>query len=139
MPSNLSGHQEAKLYGRIQVCCATQNGSAIRLRLANASDPSGYTWKRSEPPTVSGATVSATFTPESPTAVVAVDVLQFMFEGEPECVLYNGIGGPDNATAIAASPFFVALRPRDSGAQKLFLGPLQLYTKSLYKHCVGPR
>jgi hypothetical protein len=36
-------------------------------------------------------------------------LLQFMFEGEPECVLYNGVGGPDNGTAIAASPFYVTL------------------------------
>jgi len=82
----------------------------------------GYTWQRTEPPSVSGNTVHATFKPmpaaaAAPAAagssgaasVVDTERLQFMFEGEPECVLYNGVGGPDNGTAIAASPFYVSL------------------------------
>jgi len=95
------------------ICCATQNGSAIKLRVVNDSDPSGYTWQRSEVPTVvsGSSTVAATFRPSDPAALVATDMLQFMYEGEPECALYNGIGGPDNATAIAASPFYVSLDP----------------------------
>lgn len=76
------------------ICCATENGSAIKLRIDNASDPTGYTWQRTEPPTVKGSTVSATFKSGLASATVAIDLLQFMFEGEPECVLYNGIGGP---------------------------------------------
>jgi hypothetical protein len=60
-------------------------------------------------PTVAGNVVMATFTPEPAGAVVSTDVLRFMYEGEPECVLYNGNGGPDNSTAIAASPFYVKL------------------------------
>lgn len=94
------------------ICCGSQNGSAIKLRVVNASDATGYTWQRTELPTVSGSTVRATFKPDpasSETATVATDLLQFQFEGEPECVLYNGIGGPDNSTAVAASPFFVSL------------------------------
>ena len=71
--------------------------------------PQGYTWQRTEPPTVSGSTVTAVFTSVGLATVVDTESLQFMFEGEPECVLYNGVGGPDNGTAVAASPFFVSL------------------------------
>lgn len=92
-----------------KICCTTKNGSAVQLRIENASAPGGYTWARSEVPTVTGSTVTAIFVPESATAVVATDTLRFMYEGEPECVLYNGVGGPDNGTAIAASPFYVSL------------------------------
>lgn len=88
-------------------------------------------------PMVYGNTVHATFTPSPSDAKVTNNLLRFMFEGEPECgmklaihrnsyfygaetnpsvrcqfgcaVLYNGVGGPDNSTAIAASPFFVSL------------------------------
>ncbi len=31
--------------------------------------------------------------------------LRFDFEGYPQCALYNGVGGPDNHTGIAAPPF----------------------------------
>ena len=65
-------------------------------------------------PTAAGNIVNATFEPtfESKAdlqAGVDVTLLRFMYEGEPECVLYNGVGGPDNATAVAAWPFFVHL------------------------------
>jgi hypothetical protein len=91
------------------ICCSAKNGSAVQLRVVNSSDPTGYTWQRSEIPTVSGNTVSAVFLPVPVSAVVDVAMLRFMYEGEPECVLYNGVGGPDNATAVAASPFYVAI------------------------------
>jgi len=91
-------------------CCKTMNGSAVQLRIANASDPTGYTWKRSNVPTVSGpSTVTAVFTASDSAVEVSTTLLRFLYEGEPECVLYNGDGGPDNKTAVAASPFYVSL------------------------------
>jgi hypothetical protein len=76
------------------VCCSAANGSAVQLRTQNATDPTGYTWQRSELPVVSGpTTITARFTPEPADAVVSTELLRFMFEGEPECVLYNGVGG----------------------------------------------
>ena len=58
---------------------------------------------------MSGTKVTAVIVPETASVVVSTELLRFMYEGEPECVLYNGVGGPDNHTAIAASPFFVSL------------------------------
>ena len=102
-------------------CCRFDNGSAIQLRVVNASDPTGFTWQRSAKPVVQsdGVSIKASFK-ASAGEVVSVDLLRFMYEGEPECVLYNGKGGPDNATAIAASPFFVDL---SSGASPPVLVP----------------
>ena len=36
------------------ICCQSQNGSAVQLRVENSSDPTGYTWHRSEVPVVTG-------------------------------------------------------------------------------------
>ena len=96
-------------------CCGAQNASAVQLRVANASDPTGFTWQRAGLPVVeAGSAVTAVFKPTYETdadAEVGVDTdrVRFMYEGEPECVLYNGVGGPDDATAIAASPFYVTI------------------------------
>jgi hypothetical protein len=76
------------------ICCVTRNGSAIQLQVANASDRTGFTWERTEPPTVAGNVVTASFTPDSPGAAVSLDLLRFMYTGEPECVLYNGVSRP---------------------------------------------
>ena len=38
-------------------------------------------------------------------------------------MLYNGVGGPDNATAIAASPFEVSLPGATGGAPSLVPAP----------------
>jgi hypothetical protein len=94
------------------ICCGHKNGSALQLRVVNTSDLTGYTWQRTELPSVlNSTTISATFLPEPLGATVAVDMLRFLYEGEPECVLYNGVGGPDNRTAIAATAFEVSLSP----------------------------
>lgn len=91
------------------ICCDSKNGSALQLQVANTSSPTGYTWQRTEVPTVNGNMVTATFVPDPIGATVTPDRLRFMYEGEPECILYNGVGGPDNDTAIAATPFDVSL------------------------------
>jgi hypothetical protein len=52
------------------ICCSHMNGSAIQLRVENATDPTGYSWQRSGLPTVTGNTVTALFTPEPRTATV---------------------------------------------------------------------
>lgn len=103
------------------ICCGSRNGSAIKLRVENASAPSGYSWQRTESPSVvSGTrTVTARFYPMPPDATVATDQVQFMYEGEPECALYNGVGGPDNGTAIAATAFHVSLQEGRGGTPAL--------------------
>ena len=103
-------------------CCGSKNGSAVQVRVVNATDMTGYTWQRSASPTVvNGNTVTAAFTPDPANAVVDTTQLRFMYEGEPECVLYNGVGGPDDGTAIASSPFYVDLKP--TGAWSLVPAP----------------
>lgn len=37
------------------------------------------------------------------------------FEGFPQCALYNGVGGPDNHSGIAASPFSTKPEPDAPG------------------------
>lgn len=34
--------------------------------------------------------------------------LRYDWEGYPQCALYNGVGGPDDHTGIAAPPFLIA-------------------------------
>ena len=34
--------------------------------------------------------------------------VRYDWEGYPQCALYNGVGGPDNHTGIAATPFLIA-------------------------------
>ena len=40
--------------------------------------------------------------------------LRYAWEDFPQCAIYNGVGGPDNHTGVAAAPFRRAL-PRASG------------------------
>jgi hypothetical protein len=112
-------------------CCSHANGSALALRVANASDATGFSWQRTEQPVVGadGVSITATFNFNPPglsgagagagaaaeaaaaaaaaAAAVDLDLLRFNYEGEPECALYNGAGGPDGGAGVAASPFFV--------------------------------
>eukprot|EP00040_Diaphanoeca_grandis_P022645 m.122132 g.122132 ORF g.122132 m.122132 type:complete len:517 (+) comp28902_c0_seq1:561-2111(+) len=92
-------------------CCNTSSmqNSPIMLRVENKSDVTGFTWQRTSLPQVgpNGMTVTATFTPTPSDAVFSTSLIRFTYEGEPECILYNGVGGPDDHTGIAAVPFFV--------------------------------
>jgi len=54
-------------------------------------------WTR-VPATVVGSLVRLT----SPSPIVGI---RLSWEGYPQCALYNGVGGPDNHTALAAAPF----------------------------------
>lgn len=48
------------------------------------------------------------------TQVADVLGIRYAWEGYPQCILYNGNGGPDDHTALAAAPFEVCLHPSGS-------------------------
>ena len=93
------------------VCCTPNANyrefSALELRVVNDSDITGFSWQRTAMPTIAGNTVSAVLSPEPAGALVSTELLRMMYDGFPQCGLYEGVGGPDNDTAISASPFFV--------------------------------
>ena len=120
---HLAGAAECSL------CCGSDAGSPLMLRVANASDITGFTWQRTAMPTVGGDGASLVATFALPAGGVgmaggggAVDtsLLQFQYEGAPQCVLYNGAGGPDNHTGIAAYPWRVNI---STGAPVLVPAP----------------
>ena len=69
-------------------------------------------WVRTTLPIINQAAyaISATFNVTSQLMQGGVGgvAVRYDWEGYPQCALYNGVGGPDNHTGIAATPFLIA-------------------------------
>jgi len=67
-----------------------------------------FQWARVDFTITDGNTVVADVPTNPGDAVVG---LRYDWEGYPQCALYNGVGGPDNHTGIAAAPFLMTPPP----------------------------
>lgn len=64
---------------------------------------------------VSGATVQSPNKLVFETPVKDILGIRYAWEAYPQCILYNGIGGPDDHTGIAAAPFELCFNPSGLG------------------------
>jgi sialate O-acetylesterase len=87
--------------------CCTQSP----MELQTAVD---LQWVRTGPMTISGTSVTAAI--NTTKKIVGV---RFDWTGYPQCALYNGVGGPDNHTGIAAPPFMITPPPPPPVSWKL--------------------
>jgi len=81
-------------------CGACCSESPLEVQIIEGAEVNQ--WQRTEMLTVTGHTATAQV---SLVEGQSIGGLRFNWEGYPQCSLYNGLGGPDDHTGVAASPF----------------------------------
>ena len=80
---------------------------ALRLQIGTVNG----SWVRATVAEIQGSSIKLT---AAITSAEATDV-RYAWNNYPQCAIYDGVGGPENHTGVAAAPFRWAL-PRASGS-----------------------